>query len=150
MTRATTFLLFCAFLCGSSWSAEPWTSPLVLGAGTLITEPARDEECGTLLVNHNNTCEMRYAWRYGGVVPPDYGSFAECYSGSGEVCAAVFGFSSTGTQNGQTLDVFICSRVLEPVRISTMCPLGRPVFVSGRIVPPAPTTRTSSSEPPTL
>lgn len=62
--------------------------------------------CGTLLLNAvNNHCG--YAWRYGGVVPPEDGSFAECYSGDAEICSVVFGFNQTGTQAGQTMDVYV-------------------------------------------
>ncbi|MCB9465286.1 MAG: hypothetical protein H6682_16490 [Candidatus Eisenbacteria bacterium] len=63
--------------------------------------------CGELLINADGTYEMPYAWQYSGVVPPDWGSFAECYEGEFAVCAVTIDLVQTGDQNGQTMDVYV-------------------------------------------
>ncbi len=47
------------------------------------------------------------AWEYGGEVPPYFGAFAECYSGAGTVCSAVFDFTQVGNCHGQTMDAYL-------------------------------------------
>ena len=63
--------------------------------------------CGTLLFNADGTYENGYAWQYGGVVPPDYGAFAEQYSTPGlQACSVVLDLTQVGLQAGQTLDAY--------------------------------------------
>ena len=45
--------------------------------------------------------------KYGGVVPPDFGAFAECYEGEFEVCSATFDLVQIGSYVGQTMDVYV-------------------------------------------
>lgn len=67
---------------------------------------AGPSSCGERLMNAETQYDG-YAWQYGGVVPPDYGSWAECYEGAYEVCAAVFNLTQLGNQQGQTMDVYV-------------------------------------------
>jgi hypothetical protein len=77
------------------------------GGGVGRVDPRTEGGCGTLVMNADGTYENGYAWRYGGVVPPDYGAFAECYFGDAIVCAAIFDLSTTGTQTCQTMDIHV-------------------------------------------
>lgn len=71
-----------------------------------LTLRAATESCGTLLLNADGDYEASFGWQYGGVQAPYYGAFAECYSGSGAVCAGVFDFT-TGTPRPRTLDAYV-------------------------------------------
>jgi len=53
-----------------------------------ITLPGPDSNpCGgTLLLNWDGSAECGYGWQYGGVAPPYYGAFAECFEFEGELC----------------------------------------------------------------
>ncbi len=74
--------------------------------GTLID--SRDGGCGTLQVNADGSYENGYAWTYGGIVPPYYGAFAECYSGTNvNLCSAVFDLTQVGYQLDNTMDVYV-------------------------------------------
>jgi len=53
----------------------------------------------TLYQNYDGTAENGYCWQYGGVVPPDYGAFAEGYS-LGGTCWYVCGLALWLTQVG--------------------------------------------------
>ncbi len=83
----------------------------MLGPGTGVNvDNPRDNPCpgSALLMNHDGSSENGYAWRSGGVVPPDYGAFAEGYTATGYVCGAQFFFSTLeGYYYGQTLDAFV-------------------------------------------
>jgi hypothetical protein len=62
---------------------------------------------GAVLQQHDDgDFENGYTWTFGGVVPPDYGSFAECYSAD-FVCAVEFLFTQSGFYTGQTMDVYV-------------------------------------------
>jgi hypothetical protein len=62
---------------------------------------------GTVLQQHDDdSFENGYAWRFAGVVPPDYGSWAECYE-SDFVCGVEFLLTQTGYYVGQTMDVYV-------------------------------------------
>lgn len=76
------------------------------GQGT-VTEVHGRPGCSSLVMNADETYEEGYAWRYGGIVPPDYGAFAERYFGSSQLCAAVFDFTATGAQMGQSMDIIV-------------------------------------------
>jgi hypothetical protein len=58
------------------------------------------------LQNDDGSFENGYTWRFGGVVPPDYGSWAECYE-SDFVCGIQFLFTQTGYFLGQSMDVYV-------------------------------------------
>ncbi len=62
----------------------------------------------TLLMNGDDSWENGYAWRYMGVVPPDFGSFAEGYEGVGTVCGVRYHFSTLEHYYlDQTLDAYV-------------------------------------------
>lgn len=89
-----------------SFSADPHVHLDPLAPGSPAVVESEGFGCGDLLL-HATEHHCGYAWQYGGVVPPEYGSFAECYSGEFEICSAVFGFTQIGGQHDQTMDVYI-------------------------------------------
>jgi hypothetical protein len=65
---------------------EPYGS---IGPGRGITlSRERPDPCdGSLIMNYDGTADCDgYCWQYGGIVPPYYGAFAECYQFEGMVC----------------------------------------------------------------
>lgn len=64
-------------------------------------------DCGTLQFTADGSYENGIAWDYLGVRAPYFGGFAECYTGEGAVCAAVFDFTQIGAQSDATLDVYL-------------------------------------------
>lgn len=79
------------------------------GQGRLISEDGVAGDCigQPLLLNSDSTYENGYAWEYGGVREPNYGAFAECYSGTGTVCSVVLDLTQTGSQADKTLDAYV-------------------------------------------
>ncbi|MFN8548630.1 MAG: hypothetical protein U0527_11875 [Candidatus Eisenbacteria bacterium] len=63
--------------------------------------------CGTLLLNSDASYENGYAWNYGGVFPPYYGAFAECYDDAPAFCAVVFDFTKIILAPGLLMDVYV-------------------------------------------
>jgi len=57
-----------------------------VGYGHGIVAPGGDSNpCnGTLVLNYDGSAENGYCWQYGGIVPPYYGAFAECYTTPGD------------------------------------------------------------------
>ena len=79
-----------------------------LGAGRGVAPTGEERDCGPLLMNADQTYENGYAWGYGGIVAPCFGSFAEQYdTQGGVVCSAVFDFTQTGTAEGAVMDVYV-------------------------------------------
>lgn len=76
------------------------------GPGIASEEPLRGE-CRSFLRNDDGTYEDGVAWQLGGVVAPDYGAWAEGYSGEKMISYAYFSFTQTGYQMGQTADVYV-------------------------------------------
>jgi hypothetical protein len=77
------------------------------GVGVGVLNDFTDGGCGTLAFNSDGTYENGYAWQYGGVVAPDYGSFAEMYSTPGlQACSVVLDLTQVGNQNGYTCDAY--------------------------------------------
>jgi hypothetical protein len=56
-----------------------------VGHGHGVQVPGADTNCGTLMLNYDGSAENGYCWQYGGIVPPYYGAFAECYSANSQV-----------------------------------------------------------------
>ncbi|MBD3335609.1 MAG: hypothetical protein GF355_08835 [Candidatus Eisenbacteria bacterium] len=56
--------------------------------------------------NDDGSFENAYAWSGGGVIPPEYGAFAECYTGD-FVCGVQFGFTQIGYYENYTMDVYV-------------------------------------------
>ncbi len=102
LLAALPFLLPCdrAFAEGPVDSVGP-------GLGVLQDDGAEGRGGTTLVFHADGSYENGYAWRYGGIVPPDYGAFAEKYPGEVEVTSALFDFSQVGNQVGQVMDVYI-------------------------------------------
>ncbi|MBU1702732.1 MAG: hypothetical protein KJ970_06205 [Candidatus Eisenbacteria bacterium] len=75
---------------------------------TIVYGPTPDEDCAdaVLAQNDDGTFENGYCWQYGGVVAPDYGSFAECYNNI-YVCSLEIGFTQTGYFAGQLIDAYV-------------------------------------------
>jgi hypothetical protein len=73
-----------------------------------------DEFCtgATLLRNDDDHFENGYCWRFGGVVPPDYGSWAECYE-SDFVCGVQLLFTQIGDYQSETMDVYVWESVAD-------------------------------------
>jgi len=65
------------------------------------------DPCGELLLNADGTWENGYSWLDVESPPPDYGSFAECYSGDGEICALVYWVSDIGFNESAIFDAFV-------------------------------------------
>ena len=75
---------------------------------TIVYGPTPDEDCADAMLaqNDDGTFENGYCWQYAGVVPPDYGSWAECYTNN-YICSVEAGFTQTGGFVGQTIDVYV-------------------------------------------
>lgn len=71
-----------------------------------IAIPNSDSECGTVSMNSDGTYEYAFAWQYGGVVPPNYGAFAECQPGAGEICAVVLDLTQDSFRDYRT-DIYV-------------------------------------------
>lgn len=82
MKRLTVLLLFSILLAGAAYAVENQGS---VGPGHGVILPGSDDNpCnGTLAINFDGSAENGYCWQYGGVVPPYYGAFAECYDDGG-------------------------------------------------------------------
>jgi hypothetical protein len=79
------------------------------GNTTIIEGPGPDEDCpGELDCHWDGSVENGFCWQYAGVVPPDYGAFAECYDNR-FVCAAQFYFTRGGGYyyGSYTADVYV-------------------------------------------
>jgi hypothetical protein len=51
------------------------------GHGVLVPGGDTNPCGGTLYINFDGSAENGFCWQYGGIVPPYYGAFAECYDG---------------------------------------------------------------------
>lgn len=80
----------------------------------VLPHPDDQDFCpgASFLQNDDGTFENGYAWRYGGTVPPDYGSWAECYEAD-FVCGIQLMLTQTGYYIGQTMDVYVWESVPE-------------------------------------
>jgi hypothetical protein len=62
-------------------------------------------------LNYDGTAENGYCWQYGGLVPPDYGAFAEGYnnnSSSTYICGVALFLSQIGYYSGgNVVDVYV-------------------------------------------
>lgn len=95
------------FICSAHSAEEPFGNTGLSDNTTIIEDPGSDQDCpGELQCNWDGTIENGYCWRFAGVVPPDYGSWAECYDAN-FVCEGHFYFTQTGYYIGQTCDVYL-------------------------------------------
>jgi len=80
---------------------------------SIIVHAPGDSPCPDgVLLWHYNPPGLEYVggftWHYDGVAPPDYGAFAEGYSGSGTVCGIRLLLTTLpGSYQGQTLDAYV-------------------------------------------
>ncbi len=66
------------------------------------------ELCGPVLIHSDDVYESAFGWQYGGVQAPTYGAFAECYTGTGQICAAVFDLTRvSGDLPPATMDAYV-------------------------------------------
>jgi hypothetical protein len=70
----------------------------------LAQQPASGRE---VWIHSDGTYESAYGWDLHGCEPPDYGSFAERYSGCGWVSAIVLDVSDDGIGENEFLDAYI-------------------------------------------
>lgn len=91
------------------WNADAGGEDLGFRTDTEVHWPAEDEDIcpGTGLLQHDSDSFTNgYCWRGNGVVPPDYGSWAERY-GAEFVCGVQLLFTQMGNFTGQTMDVYL-------------------------------------------
>jgi len=69
-----------------------------VGVGHGVQVPGKDSApCnGTQLLNYDGSAENGFCWQYGGIVPPNYGAFAECYNYTGNVCGIALYLTGIG------------------------------------------------------
>lgn len=82
--------------------------PLLL-ALSLSAKSAAADPCGELLLHGDGSWETAYGWTDLQSPSPDYGAFAECYSGDGEVCTLVFWGTQLGFEDPAGFDAFVWS-----------------------------------------
>ncbi|MFN8547264.1 MAG: hypothetical protein U0527_04645 [Candidatus Eisenbacteria bacterium] len=70
-------------------------------------ERTNGEPCGALIYRTDGPYETGYAWFYGGNVPPEYGAFAECYSGSYEVCGVSLDLTNAGFFGDGQFEIYL-------------------------------------------
>lgn len=76
------------------------------GIGFLIGN-TEGTDCGSLVFHTDSSYENGYAWRYGGVQPPDYGAFAECIDGPAKLCSVVADLTRINDLGLRPVDVFV-------------------------------------------
>jgi hypothetical protein len=107
--RTTLVLLFASLLLlTQDIPAEDPICSLEFREDTRIIGPRTDEIIcpATSMRRHDDgTFENAFCWRFMGAVPPDYGSWAECYD-SDMVCGIRFFFTQM-YYNGQSMDVYV-------------------------------------------
>lgn len=76
-------LVVLVMLWSAAWGAQAAVLPHAsVGAGKGIDQDAGSRWCpGDFLTNYDGSAEDGFAWQYGGIVPPYYGAFAECFLG---------------------------------------------------------------------
>jgi len=82
MRRLAVLLLFLSVLVGAASAVENQGS-VGAGHGVILPGPDANPCGGTLVLNFDGSAENGYCWQYGGIVPPYYGAFAECYDDQG-------------------------------------------------------------------
>ncbi|MFN8548740.1 MAG: hypothetical protein U0527_12445 [Candidatus Eisenbacteria bacterium] len=74
---------------------------------TGLDEPSSATPCGDLRMTTDGHYEWYYGWGYEGIAAPDYGAFAECYSGSGRVCAIALDLLAVDDINNNYIDLYV-------------------------------------------
>jgi hypothetical protein len=100
-------------LTGSALAADEPFGSTGYSENTTIIEasptPDDGEGCpGDLIMCWTGFVDNGYCWQFGGVVEPDYGSWAECYmDDKWFICELHLYFTQTGYYMGQTCDVYV-------------------------------------------
>lgn len=76
-------------------------------SAAIIEKGTGGDSCGELLMNADGSYESAYAWAYGGIAPPAFGSFAECYQGEAAICAIVIDATAGLFQSGNTSSLLV-------------------------------------------
>ncbi|MCC7144708.1 MAG: hypothetical protein IT349_21615, partial [Candidatus Eisenbacteria bacterium] len=79
------------------------------------------QPCGDLLLTADGTWEFGYSWGGGDAPPPEYGAFAECYSGEGEVCGMALWVTHFEFGEQAPFDAFVWSDDGEGAPGSVLC-----------------------------
>ncbi|MCC7143789.1 MAG: hypothetical protein IT349_16955 [Candidatus Eisenbacteria bacterium] len=109
MTRSRTTLgalfagLFLTGVPGNCWGDIEVGS--LSHTGLTATSDSRGATCGTLLWHSDGTWENGIA--YSATWPRYYGAFAECYSGTGEVCSVRAAFACYWEFRGSKADILV-------------------------------------------
>jgi hypothetical protein len=74
---------------------------------TVINGSPSPDGDSEVFCHHDGSLEGGFCWQYDGVVPPDYGAWAECYEGAPWISEVHFYFTQTGYYVGQAMDVYI-------------------------------------------
>jgi hypothetical protein len=109
MRNRSLILVAALLMLGPAVAVNPEPVETGFSQNTTIIDNGTDQDIcpgAELLQQDDGGFENGYAWRFGGVVPPDYGSFAECYE-SDFVCGIQFLFTQTGYFIGQSMDVYV-------------------------------------------
>lgn len=103
--RLTLALLASATLIPAIAAAESeWSHRVGPGSGTL--SGSIEGGCGTLFMTSDGTYEDGYTWGGAGIVPPDFGAFAECIPGPVRLCSVVADLTRIN-ELGFPVDVFV-------------------------------------------
>ncbi|MBD3336641.1 MAG: hypothetical protein GF355_14105 [Candidatus Eisenbacteria bacterium] len=110
LTGALLTAFFVAYPMGALAGGEAAQS-LGYHDGTVVVPGAMEEICpgATLQQRDDGSFENGYWWCYGGIMEPDYGSWAQCFSDD-FVCGIQFILTQVGTYEGQTMDVYVWDR----------------------------------------
>lgn len=103
-------LLSVALMAGSGLHSPGAQSDCLTGEAGFVLPGRDDNPCpgSDLLLRFDGTGEAACSWQGDGVLPPDYGAWAEGYTATGLVCGIQFHFSAlTGWQTGQNLDAYV-------------------------------------------
>jgi len=116
-----------------SGTKDPRTlSSVGAGHGKLASGPRVNPCPGSALVhNFDGSAENGYAWGYGGVMPPDFGSFAEGYDLETHICGVQLALTQVGYESGQPIDVYVWEMDWECGIPGAVLSLATPVVVSG-------------------
>lgn len=99
------FLFALLGVAGSVNAATPTHGSVGKGHG--VDVPSGDTNCGgTLRMNFDGSAENGYGWMYGGIVPPYYGAFAECYNVTGVISGVELKLTGVGDPC-QPCDVYL-------------------------------------------
>lgn len=75
---------------------------------TVMDSDMGDTCVGTLIYNHDYSCENGYCWQLGGIVPPYYGCWGEAYDvGAVNVECGVYWLTQIGYYMGMPMDAYV-------------------------------------------